>query len=330
MGREYTKPHLSLAQQADLLMGRGLSADRNELMRILHHVGYYRLSAYWYPFRKLDPQTGKCLDDFEAGTTLAKVWRNYVFDRELKRHLLDAIERIEVALRGMLAYYHTETHSPFDYADASYFPLWQGYEKKLMKFKEPQGSARLNAPDYVLHFFEEYGSRHEHLPLWMAMGVADFGFIVFFFQYSSDEIKRKIADQLGVRIDTLKSWLHVLRLLRNDCAHHARVWNRTFRSLPYIPKAGENRYWSYVYQTDIRKWINPRGRKFPGLSLAESVDKIAVQIYICRYLLGTIAPRSHWHERVEKCVDAYEQAGGCLEDMGFCQAWKAHPLWVGE
>lgn len=45
MGREYTKPHLSLAQQADLLMGRGLSADRNELMRTLHHVGYYRLSA---------------------------------------------------------------------------------------------------------------------------------------------------------------------------------------------------------------------------------------------------------------------------------------------
>lgn len=48
---KYAKQHLSLEQQADLLLSRGLSADRHELIECLANVGYYRLSAYWHPYR---------------------------------------------------------------------------------------------------------------------------------------------------------------------------------------------------------------------------------------------------------------------------------------
>ena len=48
----YTKSWLSFEQQADLLINeRGLIAERNNLIRHLANIGYYRLSGYWYIFK---------------------------------------------------------------------------------------------------------------------------------------------------------------------------------------------------------------------------------------------------------------------------------------
>ena len=50
----YNKPHFSLADQLALLKSRGLEvADDKAAIECLHRNGYYRLSAYWYPFRTL-------------------------------------------------------------------------------------------------------------------------------------------------------------------------------------------------------------------------------------------------------------------------------------
>jgi len=88
---EYTKPSLTYEEQADLLISRGLLADRDILIATLQNVNYYRLSGYLYPFRNTD-------DSFLDGTTLNIVWRRYRLDRRLRFLLLDAIERVEVAL----------------------------------------------------------------------------------------------------------------------------------------------------------------------------------------------------------------------------------------
>lgn len=52
----YEKQHLSFEQQADRLLGRGLMAERKELILRLSHVGYYRLSAYAHPYRRRTEQ----------------------------------------------------------------------------------------------------------------------------------------------------------------------------------------------------------------------------------------------------------------------------------
>ena len=52
---EFAKPPLSYADQAALLIGRGMVvSDPNVLMRQLEAVGYYRLCAYWHPFKQAD------------------------------------------------------------------------------------------------------------------------------------------------------------------------------------------------------------------------------------------------------------------------------------
>ena len=77
---KYQKAALSFDAQADLLLSRGLEADRDELIARLRAVSYYRLSAYWYTFRIPDHQDDRLL----PGTTLNTVWRRYVFDRHLR------------------------------------------------------------------------------------------------------------------------------------------------------------------------------------------------------------------------------------------------------
>ncbi len=59
----YSKSAFSVEGQADLLIKRGLVADRNVLIFRLKAVNYYRLSGYLYPFRQLD-LAGHRLDDF--------------------------------------------------------------------------------------------------------------------------------------------------------------------------------------------------------------------------------------------------------------------------
>lgn len=75
---KYTKPPLSFEQQADLLLARGIVGDRGTIISRLKEVNYYRLSAYWHPFRQTDS------DDIIPGTTFESVWRRYAFDRQLR------------------------------------------------------------------------------------------------------------------------------------------------------------------------------------------------------------------------------------------------------
>ena len=65
---EYTKPFLTFEEQADLLMkDRGMVADRDDLIRHLQDVGYYRLSGYWHIHKKLSQMLRIC----RCGTPLS-------------------------------------------------------------------------------------------------------------------------------------------------------------------------------------------------------------------------------------------------------------------
>ena len=110
----YSKNALTLEAQADLLISRGLVANRAELIGRLKAVNYYRLSGYLHPFRERDT-TGQPADKFRTGTTLEMVWKRYNFDRRLRIILLDAIERIEVSVRTRLVYHFVTAHGPFGY-----------------------------------------------------------------------------------------------------------------------------------------------------------------------------------------------------------------------
>lgn len=117
---EYTKPWLSFEQQADFLIKeRGLIADRNELIERLSDTGYYRLSGYWYIFKRkpIADDEGPKDERFVEGTTLEEIWSLYVFDRQFRLVVLDAIERVEVYFRTRLAYELAGSTEAFGFLD---------------------------------------------------------------------------------------------------------------------------------------------------------------------------------------------------------------------
>ncbi|MEG0944851.1 MAG: Abi family protein [Angelakisella sp.] len=328
LAMRYSKRHLSFADQAALLVSRGMGAVQHELAESLEQAGYYRLSAYWFPFRSVHPVTGAREDFFQPGTAFSQVWNHYRFDRDLRLLFLDAIERIEVALRSQLAYLHTQGRDPFLYAHASYFPAWRNYMDKLEAMKNPTLTRKRTAADFVDHFFTKYGDCHDYLPLWMAVGVADFGFISFFYQHSPKSIRSQIAAAWGVKSEVLRSWLISLNTLRNTCAHHGRVWNKVWGTQPRVPLYADQPEWYMTYLDKAREWVRPLASAAPALDSAVFHScSTGTLLYICKYLLSYIAPQSQWKARAERLFAEFAPLGIGIEHMGLSAHWQAHPLW---
>ena len=110
--KQYTKPALTLEQQLSLAQSRGLAVtNRKVALTTLERISYYRLSAYWHPFKKAD-------DTFESGATFEAALALYEYDRRLRLLLLDAIERFEIALRTVVTYTLAHAYGPFAHDDA--------------------------------------------------------------------------------------------------------------------------------------------------------------------------------------------------------------------
>ena len=91
----------SFDEQLELMKSRGLIIEDDvKALNYLERVGYYTLSGYWHPLRKScaeDPRVKKNI--FYDDSYFSDVIKLYVFDKKLRLIALDALERIEIALR---------------------------------------------------------------------------------------------------------------------------------------------------------------------------------------------------------------------------------------
>lgn len=96
MPENYTKPPLSFEQQIDQLIGRGLEvSDKARAQKLLSSINYYRLSAYWYPFR-IKAADGTISSEIKPDTNFDDVLALYEFDRHL-RLLFTSYHRKQIA-----------------------------------------------------------------------------------------------------------------------------------------------------------------------------------------------------------------------------------------
>ncbi len=321
---EYTKPHLSCAQQADKLINQGLVGNRETIEQTLASVSYYRLSAYWHPFRYTDPQS--TATRLLPGTTFELIWKHYLFDRKLRLLFMDAIERIEVALRSRLVDYYTRNRSPFDYVNEPQCGTRLATLEKQAGIVNGQCDFKNCKYTCVRHFFTKYGDRHGHLPFWMFAEIADFGFIALFYKGASKDILRLLTSEWGLTASTIISWLGSLNTLRNTCAHHSRVWNKAWGLKPMLPRKHEkdHQLWFCQYSERKQLWEYVRtANNRPSLDQT----KTAALLFICRYLMRRIAPHSRWHMRVVELFTEFKDAGINYRAMGLPPHWHRHPLW---
>jgi abortive infection bacteriophage resistance protein len=325
-GMIYDKKALTLEQQADQLIARGLVADRDELVGRLKAVNYYRLSGYLHPYRVRDA-TGKTTDSFVPGTTLDVVWRRYNFDRRLRMIILDAVERIEVAVRTRLVYHFVQAHGPFGHlvpANMPGFkrrPWWNRCCRNLKSLLKLRGFER---PDYELwlakllnekrragdpfvkHFTATYGDRHQQLPLWMACELMTCETTLQLAYGMDRKVIKQVAADFGFPDEQLLSWTKAIFTLRNTCAHHGRTWNRVFGVKPSVP--GKNK--------------NPHWHNAPGFA----PDRVGLMLTVCHFWLGKVSPTTRWKARLFTLFSEFPEIP--LAEMGIPPQWQSHPLWA--
>jgi len=180
----YNKPHLSLANQLNLLKQRGLQvADDTSALECLRFNNYYRLSAYWYPFRKIEEY--KRSNNFLPNSKFEDAYKLYLFDKSLKLLLLDAIECLEIAARTEIAL-HLGSRCIFAHKNPSLFRSSftnldrsgeSDYKKWQNKFDE---AVKRSKDEFVLHHQRKYGDRSS-LPIWIAIELWDFGLLSRFY-----------------------------------------------------------------------------------------------------------------------------------------------------
>jgi abortive infection bacteriophage resistance protein len=296
--------------------------DRARTRRYLARIGYYRLSGYWFPFRQAtinnDP-TGKTVttfdDTFVAGTKFSQVVDLYVFDKKLRMLMLDAIERVEVALRVDIAL-RLGTRDPWAHLNPA--ELHGNFAKpnpRTGRSKHAAWCDRLSQTlarsdeDFVRRFQGKYASP---LPIWIAIEVWNFGMLSQFLAGLKHADQAAIATAYGVpRPELLTSWVRAVNFTRNVCAHHSRLWNRPLVDQPKPPKKGE----------------------IPLFDHLTADRHVQSRLYfvaaVLRFFLMKVNPTSHWHERLEAHLATLPAARGIsLRHAGFSDGWNQQALWA--
>lgn len=324
---EYSKPHLPYDQQLSLMAQRGMTySDRGRVLRTLKRIGYYRLSAYSYPFRdpidKRQPNgalEGRA-DNFIAGTSFEQVNALYEFDRKLRSCLATALETLELGLAVHIGYVAGK-RSPFAHLSPQFLdsdecgkPSRESvhqdvHEAWLARYEKHRLEAKNE--DYVKHFTINYESK---LPIWVATEILSFGSLVRLFSLLDKADRTTIASALGVKNgNVLHGWLLSLNVLRNHCAHHGRVWNRV---LAYPP----GRLPSAVVQDDVKHLasIDDVGR-----------GKLYFMAALLAYFVIRIDPDSHWPRTFRSLLKKFPAVQGITPEnaMGFPAGWADQPIW---
>lgn len=305
MAATYSKPALTFDQQLELIRSRGMAVeDEAEARRVLATVGYYRLSAYMYPFR-----APGLPERFIGGASFARVVQLYEFDHRLRRVLLDAIDRIEVALRALITYHFAHEHGAFGHCSPNSFEHPDKHAEWIARLdKSVMDSKEL----FIEHYSNTYDG-HPRVPLWMATEVMSFGSLTFLFKNAKSATRRKIARDFGYDASVLASWLLCLSYVRNLCAHHCRVWNREMALAPLIP------------DRDAR-WKSPIMRR------SGRADRAFTVLLMLREASRRLNVDGGWADSVRTALA--EDLGNPKDTfiawgMGIKGNWLDHPVWSG-
>ncbi|MBE9068907.1 Abi family protein [Leptolyngbya cf. ectocarpi LEGE 11479] len=290
----FNKPPLTLQEQVNLLVSRGLIVqDHQQACYYMAHLNYYRLSAYWLPF-EADHSTHR----FRPGTDFEAVLNLYIFDREFRLLVMDAMERIEVSIRAAWAYHMGHKHGAHCHLRRELFRRKWDYDKHYKSIKQAVSHSK---ETFIRHLQQTYDEALP--PIWALVEVMTFGQLSNWYsntRYRQD--RNAVAAEYGLDEKILTSLLHHLTIVRNLCAHHSRLWNREFPVTPKLPKQKE----ASLCQTNKRKIYN---------TLTLMLD-----------LVNQISPGHHWKTRL---IDLINHHNVDVTAMGFPSDWRNCPLWKG-
>lgn len=269
--QSYKKPFLDTDSQVKTLKSRGmLFYDENQAKKSLLNLNYYRLSGYWLPFKNSD-------DTFMDNTYFEDIISVYEFDSQLRKILFRALETIEISAKTKFAYYLSQTFGSHPLLSVNF----QDEDRYIQTYNSLTNElSRPNQHTFIKHYKDNYV---EPLPpIWVCVEVMTFGILSKFVTNIKDiKIKKAIAKCYNLDISTYEPILYHLSILRNEIAHHGRIYNRVSKIIPKIPKM-------------LNSKIN-----------SQSIRHIYNTIVLIDYLLGEIDNKNDFMNEINTLIAAY-------------------------
>jgi abortive infection bacteriophage resistance protein len=128
------------------------------------------------------------------------------------------------------------------------------------------------------------------------------------------DITKQMENFYAIKNPIIISWMRTLSDLRNLCAHHSRVWNRSFGQKGVLPK-NKPKYWL---------------QNFPELITISNNNKISPRnslyfhIVIIWYFISQMNTNSTWLDRLVQLCDEYSID---MISLGFPENWQQDSYW---
>ncbi len=243
----YNKPFLDEIQLLQFLKSKQLPIlDENKAKQILKNISYYRFKSYLHPFKDSNTKM------FDSSKTFEDIEKLYRFDDELRDKLFTIIGRIEIKLRSKLSYIITKhTNDPFWYLNQNLFMDISKHDNILIKINDSFSHCK---DEYAIHYKNKYinnkNLQYNSLPpFWIVAEVIMFGELYNIytnleknkFVAYPNNLLDDLAKEFGAKnLLELNKWLIFIKVIRNRCAHHSRVWNTNY----FAPNG--------IYNSDLR------------------------------------------------------------------------------
>jgi abortive infection bacteriophage resistance protein len=284
---DYNKLPKTLDEQINLLKDRGLFIDNNKkTKKYLKNISYYHLSAYFKSFQKDNK--------FYKDTKFKDVIMLYEFDKKLRLLLLDVLERIEKSFKCSIVYnLSIEHNSSFWYLDESLYVNKNKFNRYVLPILENIKSSREVS---IKHFYEKYNN--EFPPSWIVFEVLSFGECVKLSKYLKRSEQNLFSKSFNLDKKFFLNWMHGLSMVRNICAHHARLWNK-----------------------NIVLNINYKHKNYKSLFNSDktSLMRLYNWLIVMKLMMEKINPTSDWINKLKLLIEEYNIP---TKNMGFPRDWQ--------
>ena len=292
----FSKPALTYEQQLKQLIDRGLDVeDQQRAIHLLESISYYRLSGYWYPL--LDDKVNHI---FKNEAKFDNAFDMYSFDRALRVLIIRELEKIEISIRAKMIYILSHEYSPFWYSEGHLYTNEQKHSGTLEKLSNEYQRSK---EEFIIEFRKKYNDPFP--PSWIMLEISSFGSLSNLYSNLINQAPKNIvANYFGLAPKVLESWMHSIVYIRNICAHHSRLWNKSLHISPVIPR---------------------RTRKTWLKNQEVENNRVYYILSILLYLLQTINPQNTFAKRLKALSEKYQNID--LHAMGFPINWEEEPLW---
>lgn len=213
------KSATTIEEQIEKLKQRGMVFDNEEKAKEnLLDIGYYRLGFYWFPFEKTFPRDVNRTHELVGNTKFEYAIKLYYFDFDLRNVFLKYISRVEINFRTTLIYHVSNKYKENSlwYLDKTVVKesFLNSKEKDYMKAIEAAKKESVIMRDLASH-------RTSNAPAWKIIEFLSLGIVISLYENLKDgKLRKEISDIYGVSGPAmLTDYLHVIRRLRNSCAH---------------------------------------------------------------------------------------------------------------